>query len=49
MNSSEFGTLMQVLARIAHATEALAKAADPEYKTLAEENPNKTPAQARHS
>jgi hypothetical protein len=38
MNKSEFAKLLETLARIAHATEALAKKADENFKTLAELN-----------
>lgn len=47
INTTEFSLLLQTLARIAHATEALAKAADPDYKSLTEANPTKPPAQVR--
>ena len=45
MNATEFALLIQLLARIAHATEALAKAANPQYKSLTEEKPTKPSAQ----
>jgi hypothetical protein len=49
MNRTEFAKLLETLARIAHATEALAKKADENFKTLAEMNATRPSAQVRRS
>lgn len=49
MNRTEFAKLLETLARIAHATEALAKKADENFKTLAEMNSTRPSAQVRRS
>jgi hypothetical protein len=46
-NRGEFSLIIQCLARIAHAVEALAKAANPDFKPLPEENATKPTPQYR--